>query len=167
MNLDELNCASTDAFAARLADIFEHSPWVAQRVAAHRPFADIGALHAAMCAAVAGAGADLQMALIRAHPQLAGKAAIRGELTESSQQEQRGAGLDQCSPEEFAEITRLNADYEARVGFPFIIAVKGHTRDSIIANMRARIAHGRDAEIVEALTQIERIARFRLDALLS
>ena len=120
-----------------------------------------------MCAAVAGAGADLQMALIRSHPQLAGKAAIRGELTESSQQEQRGAGLDQCSPEEFAEITRLNADYEARFGFPFIIAVKGHTRDSIIANMRARIAHGRDAEIVEALTQIERIARFRLDALLS
>ena len=118
-------------------------------------------------AAVADAGETLQMALIRAHPQLAGKAAIRGELTESSTNEQRGAGLDQCSPEEFAEITQLNADYDARFGFPFILAVKGHTRSSILANMRARIGHDRDAEITEALKQIERIARFRLEALLS
>ena len=95
----------------------------------------------------------------------ANKAAIRGELTESSTNEQRGAGLDQCSPEQFAEITRLNADYDARFGFPFILAVKGHTRDSIIANMRARIGHDRDAEIAEALKQIERIAGFRLEAL--
>ncbi|HWT15523.1 MAG TPA: 2-oxo-4-hydroxy-4-carboxy-5-ureidoimidazoline decarboxylase, partial [Patescibacteria group bacterium] len=77
------------------------------------------------------------------------------------------AGLDQCTPEEFAEITRLNADYDARFGFPFILAVKGQTRSSILANMRARLGHERDAEIAEALNQIERIARFRLDALLS
>ena len=109
----------------------------------------------------------LQMALIRAHPQLAGKAAIRGDLTESSTNEQRGAGLDQCTPAEFAEITRLNADYDARFGFPFILAVKGHTRSSILANMRVRLDHERDAEIAEALKQIERIARFRLEALLS
>ena len=165
MTLDSLNRADPDAFVAALGGIFEHSPWVAERVVAHRPFASIEALHAAMCAAVAAAGHERQMALIRAHPQLAGKAAIRGELTESSTNEQRGAGLDQCSPEQFAEITRLNADYDARFGFPFILAVKGHTRDSIIANMRARIGHDRDAEIAEALKQIERIAGFRLEAL--
>lgn len=166
MTLDRLNRTDPDAFVAALGGIFEHSPWVAEQVVAHRPFASIEALHAAMCAAVAAAGRERQMALIRAHPQLAGKAAIRGELTESSTNEQRGAGLDQCSPEQFAEITRLNADYDARFGFPFILAVKGHTRDSIIANMRARIGHDRDAEIAEALKQIERIARFRLDALI-
>lgn len=166
MTLDALNHSPPEAFVAALGGIFEHSPWVAERVAAQRPFASVEALHAAMCRAVAEAGGTLQMALIRAHPQLAGKAAIRGELTEASTNEQRGAGLDQCTPEEFADITRLNADYEARFGFPFILAVKGHTRASIIANMRARIAHGREAEIAEALKQIERIARFRLDALL-
>ena len=167
MTLDELNRCTDEPFRAALGGIFEHSPWVAERVVAQRPFASVEALHAAMCAAVAGAGETLQMALIRAHPQLAGKAAIRGELTAASTSEQRGAGLDQCSPEEFAEITRLNADYEARFGFPFILAVKGHTRTSIIANMRARLGHAREAEIAEALAQIERIARFRLDALLS
>ncbi len=167
MTLDSLNRADPNAFVAALAGIFEHSPWVAERVLAQRPFADVDALHAAMCAAVADAGETLQMALIRAHPQLAGKAAIRGELTASSTSEQRGAGLDQCSPEEFAEITQLNADYDVRFGFPFILAVKGHTRSSILANMRARLGHDRDAEIAEALKQIERIARFRLEALLS
>lgn len=167
MTLDELNRCTDERFHTALAGLFEHSPWVAERVVALRPFASVGALHAAMCAVVANAGAVAQMALIRAHPQLAGKAAIRGELTASSRNEQRGAGLDQCTPEEFAEITRLNADYDARFGFPFILAVKGQTRSSILANMRARLGHERDAEIAEALNQIERIARFRLDALLS
>lgn len=167
MTLDDLNRTAPDAFVAALSGIFEHSPWVAEQVVAQRPFASVESLHAAMSAAVAIADHDTQMALIRAHPQLAGKAAIRGELTESSTHEQRGAGLDQCSFEEFAEITRLNADYDARFGFPFILAVKGHTRATVIANMRARIAHDRDAEIAEALMQIERIAWFRLDALLS
>lgn len=167
MTLDALNQSPPAAFVAAVGGVFEHSPWVAERVAAQRPFASVEALHGAMCAAVAAAGETLQMALIRAHPQLAGKAAIRGELTAASTNEQRGAGLDQCSPEEFAEITRLNSDYEARFGFPFILAVTGHTRTSIIANMRARLGHAREAEIAEALKQIERIARFRLEALLS
>lgn len=164
--LASLNLASADTFVSMLAGIFEHSPWVAERVLAQRPFASLDALHAAMCAAVQGAGSELQLALIRAHPQLAGKAAVRGELTEASTNEQRSAGLDQCSPEEFAAITQLNDEYDARFGFPFILAVKGHARDSIIANMRARIGHDREAEIAEALRQIERIARFRLQALL-
>ena len=166
MTLNELNESDSARFIAALADIFEHSPWVAEGVVALRPFASVDDLHAAMCAALAAAGADAQMRLIRAHPQLAGKAAVRGELTAASTSEQRGAGLDQCTPEEFAEITRLNAEYEQRYQFPFIVAVKGHTRTSIIADMRARLSRPRDVEIAEALRQIERIAHFRLVALL-
>lgn len=167
MTLDELNRGTRADFTAALGGIFEHSPWIADGAFAARPFRDIDALHGAMCAVLAASDDDAKLALIRAHPQLAGKAAIRGELTAASTTEQRGAGLDQCSPDEFADITRLNADYDARFGFPFILAVKGHTRASIIAAMRARIGHERDTELAEALRQIERIARFRLDALLS
>lgn len=167
MTLDELNAMDAGAFNTRLADIFEHSPWVAEAVVAQRPFAGVADLHAAMCAAVAAAEPPLQMRMIRAHPQLAGKAAIRGELTAASTSEQRGAGLDQCSAEEFGEITQLNSAYDQRFGFPFILAVKGHTRGSIIVNMRERLANARAGEIAEALRQIGRIARFRLDALLS
>ena len=167
MTLDELNAMDAGAFNTALAGIFEHSPWVAEAVVAQRPFASVADLHAAMCAAVAAAEPPLQMRLIRAHPQLAGKAAIRGELTAASTSEQRGAGLDQCSAEEFGEITQLNSAYDQRFGFPFILAVKGHTRGSIIVNMRERLANARAGEIAEALRQIGRIARFRLDALLS
>ena len=103
---------------------------------------------------------------MRFHPQLAGKAAIAGELTESSTREQRGAGLDQCTPEEFARLTELNDAYQRTFGFPFILAVKDHTRDSILANMAARLPHDIVSERAEALQQIDRIARFRLDALL-
>lgn len=162
MNLDALNRLDDHEFTRVLADIFEHSPWVAERSWARRPFADIGELHAAMCRTLAEADMDAKLALIRAHPKLAGKAAIRGELTVASTQEQSGAGLSQCSPEEFAQITELNDAYEFRFGFPFILAVRGHNRGSIIANMRARLSNERDAEIGEALRQIERIASFRL-----
>ena len=167
MTLDELNAMDAGAFNTALAGIFEHSPWAAEAVVAQRPFASVADLHAAMCAAVAAAEPPLQMRLIRAHPQLAGKAAIRGELTAASTSEQRGAGLDQCSAEEFGEITQLNSAYDQRFGFPFILAVKGHTRGSIIVNMRERLANARAGEIAEALRQIGRIARFRLDAMIA
>ncbi len=163
MTLNELNQLDQHDFTHTLADIFEHSPWVAERVWAKRPFASVDDLHAAMCLTLAAADDAAKLGLIRAHPKLAGKAAIRGELTAASTQEQTGAGLGQCSPEEFAEITALNDAYDLAFGFPFILAVRGHDRGSIIANMRARIANERDAEIAEALRQIERIAAFRLD----
>jgi len=163
MNLDRLNGLSAGEFTATLGGIFEHSPWVAERSAAARPFADVDALHRAMCRVVATAGEAEQLALIRAHPELAGRAAIRGELTAASRSEQAGAGLDQCSADEYAELQALNSAYNERFGFPFILAVRGHTRHSIIAAMRARLDNARDAEIAEALRQIERIARFRLD----
>ena len=166
MTLDELNGLDAAAFVAALAHVFEHSPWVAQAVAAQRPFASVAALHAAMCTAVAEADAARQLALIRAHPQLAGRAAIAGELTEDSRKEQTGAGLDRCTPDEYARLTALNAAYDARFGFPFILAVRGHTRGSIIANLAARLDNPPAAEHAEALAQIGRIALFRLGDLL-
>ncbi len=166
MTLDELNALQRDAFVAALGAIYEHSPWVAEDVFALRPFAGVDEVHAAMSKAVVDAGEDAQLALLRAHPQLAGKAALRGELTEDSTREQQGAGLDQCSPEEYAQLHALNDQYQQRFGFPFILAVRGHTRASILANMAARVDNAREEEFAEALHQVDRIARFRLEALL-
>ena len=167
LSLHQLNHLPNADFAAALGDIFEHSPWVAQRTAARRPFASPQAVHSAMCATLQAASEREKFALIRAHPQLAGKAALRGELTADSTREQQGAGLDQCSPDEYAELHQLNADYEARFGFPFILAVKGHNRQSILAAWRLRLGHSPEQEFAEALQQIERIALFRLQARLS
>jgi len=165
--LDTLNAAARDAFVEKLGSVFEHSPWVAEAVVERRPFASVDALHEAMCAAVREAGSDAQLTLIRAHPELAGRAAIRGELTAASQQEQRGAGLDQCSAEEFARLHALNDAYRQRFGFPFIIAVRGHDRHSIMQAMQLRLGNERDAEIAEAMRQIERIAALRLADMLT
>lgn len=162
MTLDHLNEFDRTVFVAALGDIFEHSPWVAEAVYELRPFSRIDALHAAMTSAVEAAPMEQQLALIRAHPQLAGKAAIRGELTDASTREQRGAGLDQCTPEEFARLHALNAAYEEKFGFPFIIAVRGHTRGSIIDAMEQRLVNDPQREHTEALRQIASIARFRL-----
>ncbi|PKO58953.1 MAG: OHCU decarboxylase [Betaproteobacteria bacterium HGW-Betaproteobacteria-18] len=166
MTLDQLNSLDHGAFVARLGGIFEHSPWVAERVVAQRPFASVDALHAAMVEVVAAASNTEKLVLIRAHPQLAGKAAIRNELTAASRSEQHGAGLDQCSADEFSRITELNDAYQQRFGFPFILAVRGHGRDSIIANMAERLNNAPTHEHDEALRQIARIARFRLSDLI-
>ena len=164
MRLAGLNGLSREQFAAALGTIFEHSPWVAECAWDARPFVDLSALHAAMCSCVEARDDAAKLALIRAHPQLAGKAALRGELTQSSQREQSAAGLDQCSPEELARITALGQEYEGRFGFPFILAVAGHSRQSIIEALSARTGNSRDDEIAEALRQIERIALLRLRA---
>lgn len=164
--LGQLNTMPREMFRSALAGIFEHSPWVPDRAWSRRPFADIDGLHRVLCDVVAHADREEQLALIRAHPQLAGKAAIRGELTAASATEQSGAGLDQCSAEEYATITRLNAGYMEKFGFPFILAVRGHTRSSIIEALEARVDSSADAEFPEALRQIEKIARFRLESLL-
>lgn len=166
MTLDGINGFDRGTFIAVFADVFEHSPWVAERAFARAPFASGDDLHDAMCQAMLEATPAEQLALIRAHPQLAGKAAIRGELTDASTREQQGAGLDQCSPEEFARLTALNAAYQEKFGFPFIIAVRGHTRESVIAAMQARLANDIETEHAEALRQIEHIAGFRLAAMI-
>ena len=166
MTLTQLNALSLEEFVQLLGGVFEHSPWVASQAWEHRPFASGEDLHAAMCAQVDSAGTDAKLALIRAHPQLAGKAAIRGELTEASASEQEGAGLDRCSPEEYRLLHELNARYEQRFGFPFILAVRGHTRESILAALAARMENSREAEFDEALRQIGRIAELRLAAII-
>jgi 2-oxo-4-hydroxy-4-carboxy-5-ureidoimidazoline decarboxylase len=160
--LTELNALDEAAFVQRLGGIFEHSPWVTQQAFGKRPFASVEALHACMVAAIETAGTEAQLRLIRAHPELAGKAAVRGELTQDSTREQSGAGLNQCSPEEFATLQQLNADYNAKFGFPFIVAVRGHTRHSIIALFQQRLNNTVDAERQECLEQIYRIGQFRL-----
>lgn len=165
--LRDLSASGVEDFTRALDGIYEHSPWVAERAWAARPFASAEALRAALAAAVAHADPAEQLALIRAHPELAGRAAVRGELTELSRQEQGGAGLDRCSPEEFARLTELNAEYGRRFGFPFIIAVRGHTRASIIEALARRLSNTREKELREALHQIDHIAAIRLRARLA
>jgi 2-oxo-4-hydroxy-4-carboxy-5-ureidoimidazoline decarboxylase len=165
-SLSELNDMDVTAFVQLLGGVFEHSPWVAKGVVSQRPFATLAQLHAAMVAVIEGAGLPAQLRLIRAHPELAGKAALRGELTAESTREQSGAGLDQCSPEEFAALQRLNAEYKAKFDFPFIVAVRGHARQSIIALLGQRLANSVEVERTECLQQIYRIGLLRLQDLL-
>ncbi|MGS0892337.1 2-oxo-4-hydroxy-4-carboxy-5-ureidoimidazoline decarboxylase [Burkholderia stagnalis] len=164
--LDQLNTMAPAAFVAALSGIFEHSPWVAEVAAGERPYASIDALHKTMSGAVETAGEARQLALINAHPELAGKAAVRGELTAESTREQSGAGLAQCTQEEFDRLQTLNRTYREKFGFPFILAVRGYDRHGIIANFEARVNHSRTEELRASLDQIYRIARFRLDDLI-
>jgi 2-oxo-4-hydroxy-4-carboxy-5-ureidoimidazoline decarboxylase len=151
-------------FVARLGSVYEHSPWVAERAFTWRPFASLDALHAAMQDAMLAASADEKLALIRAHPELLGKLEA-AQLTDSSRAEQAGAGLDRCTPKQKARMQMLNAKYQEKFGFPFIVAVKGLDWGAIIERMEKRLAHTRAQEIGEALEQVGRIARFRLEAL--
>ena len=160
MQLSQMDQA---AFVAALDGIFEHSPWVAERAWGRRPFADREALLGTLVGAMQAAPRNAQLALIRAHPELAGKAAVRGELTTESSREQAGAGLAACSPEEFELIQALNGAYNAKFGFPFISAVRGLGRADIIAAMERRLGHDPEAEFAEALRQIARIAALRLE----
>ncbi|TQK02583.1 allantoate amidohydrolase [Herbaspirillum sp. SJZ107] len=169
--LSDLNRLDTAAFVDRLHGIYEHSPWIPERAAAGRPFASLAALKLALQDAVALASEDEQLSLLRAHPELAGKAAIAGELTAESTGEQAASGLDRCSPDEYAALHQLNAAYNARFGFPFILAVKGPTgqgltRQAIIATFRRRLGNGLPDEMAEALRQVHRIAEIRLNGLL-
>jgi len=158
-----------EAFVARFGGIYEHSPWVAEAVwdaggPPADPDTDPEALADAMAAAVEAAGEAAQLALLRAHPDLAGRLAVAGGLTADSASEQAGAGLDRCTPQEFAEFQRLNAAYKARFGFPFIIAVRGLDRAAVLEAFRRRLGNDRAAEFREALDQVHRIARLRLRA---
>jgi beta-ureidopropionase / N-carbamoyl-L-amino-acid hydrolase len=167
ISLQELNSVPAQQFVAALASIFERSPWVPERVVNARPFKSVLSLHEAMCNVVELASVDEQLALIRAHPELAGRAAIRGELTPESTREQQGAGLAACTPEEFARLHELNAAYRDKFGFPFILAVKGHNRSSVIAALQQRAGNTVEQERTVALEEIGRIAGFRLAELVT
>jgi N-carbamoyl-L-amino-acid hydrolase len=172
--LEQLNgSAARDvpAFVNTLHGIYEHSPWIPERAAKLGPFANITALKQALQGVVTGAERAEQLGLIRAHPELAGKAAIAGELTAESTGEQAKAGLDLCTPEEFATLQKLNGDYNAKFGFPFILAVKGATgkgltRQQIITTFTRRLRNQPEDELREALRQIGRIAEMRINDLL-
>lgn len=167
ITLDELNDLSAIEFVDKLKDIFEHSPWVAENVADNRPFKSLRSLHSGMVQAVGDASQRKQIDLICAHPDLAGKAALAGELTDSSTSEQAGAGLDSLSSEEYARFHELNDAYKSKFGFPFILAVKGHNKKSILRAFETRLENDADQEQIEALRQIGEIGRFRLEALLT
>jgi len=162
--LEALNGMPRGAFVAQLGSIYEHSPWVAERAYAARPYASLDVLHGAMQRAMLAASPGEQMALIRAHPELAGRLAV-ARLTDHSRAEQAGAGLDRVTPEERSRMQALNDRYREKFGFPFIVAVKGLGWSDIIESMEARLPNTREAEIATALEQIGRIARFRLEAL--
>lgn len=153
--------AAKDAFIARFGPVYEASPWVAEGVWPDPP-TDLPGLAKAMAAVVDAAPRAKKLALIRAHPELAGRA----KMAAASVQEQAGAGLDQCSAEEFEAFQRLNAAYNARFGFPFVVAVKGLTRADILAAFEARLASDPETEFATAIAQIHRIAAFRLADLL-
>ena len=169
--LSDLNNCDAATFVEHLRGIYEHSPWIPQRAAAQRPFANATALKLALQGVVGAASLDEQLGLIRAHPELAGKAAVAGRLTAESTNEQAKSGLHLCSAEEFAALHRLNADYNAKFGFPFILAVKGPdgqglTRRHVIATFTRRLKNQCADEIAECLRQIKRIAEIRLNDLL-
>lgn len=153
-------------FIARYGGVYEHSPWIAEAVWDRGEASDeVEGLAVAMAAVVEGTGRERQLELLRAHPDLAGKLAVAGELTMESSAEQAGAGLDRCSPQEFAEFQELNRTYLERFGFPFILAVRGRNRREILEAFRARVDNPPDAEFREALDQVHRIARLRLESL--
>jgi 2-oxo-4-hydroxy-4-carboxy-5-ureidoimidazoline decarboxylase len=163
MTLAQVNALSPEDFVAGFGDIAEHTPWVAERAATSRPFASRAAMVEAFQAAVAQAPEAELLALLRAHPDLAGRAAIAGELGAESTSEQAGAGLDTLTPEEFERFTALNGAYTARFGFPFILAVRGAGKHQILAAFETRVGGTRREELMTATAQVLRIIRFRLE----
>ncbi len=166
MTLEELNRLDLAGFVSQLGDVFEHSPWVAERGFGARPFIDVDALLNALVGVVKEADPAEQTALLRAHPDLAGKAARAGELTDHSTAEQVGAGLDALTYDEYERFHARNTAYLEKFGFPFILAVKGHDKNSILAAFERRLENTMAEERETALAQVAKIARFRLDALL-
>jgi 2-oxo-4-hydroxy-4-carboxy-5-ureidoimidazoline decarboxylase len=164
VTLADLNRLSPADFVAAVGDVFELAPWVAEAASARRPFATVVDLHAAMMGAVRAAPRDRQLDFLRRHPDLAGKAARAGAITEDSRHEQASVGLDTLSDEEFARFHRLNDAYKAKFGFPFIVCVRRHTRDSILAQFDRRLPNEADAEFATALQEVLYITRLRLSA---
>ncbi|MFM8866295.1 MAG: 2-oxo-4-hydroxy-4-carboxy-5-ureidoimidazoline decarboxylase [Limnohabitans sp.] len=168
LNLEQLNSASREDAARMLDGLYEHSPWIAEQALDARPFRSLAHLKHAMCEVLAHAGREAQIGLIRAHPELAGKAMVSKTLTAESTNEQTKAGLTDCTPEEFAKIQQLNADYNAKFGWPFILAVRGPrgvglNKAQIIEAFERRLHGHPDFELAECLRNIHRIVEIRLN----
>ncbi len=158
-----LNAADRATFVAAIGFAFEHSPWIAEAAWERRPFGDLDALHAALTGVVERAPDDRRVALIAAHPDLAGRVAREGRLTAASQDEQAAAGLDRLTAGELARFDAANAAYRARFGFPFVICAREHDQASILAALEQRAGNDRRTEIATALGEIAKIARLRLE----
>lgn len=168
LTLDQLNTAPMASVLQQLDGLYEHSPWIAAQALQQRPFASLTHFKHALAKTVTDAGRDAQLALVRAHPELAGRAAVRQSLTAESNAEQSQAGLTQCSPEEFEQLQQLNRAYNERFGFPFMLAVRGPrgtglTRQAIIATLERRLHNHVSVELPEALRNVHRVAELRLN----
>jgi 2-oxo-4-hydroxy-4-carboxy-5-ureidoimidazoline decarboxylase len=158
MTVAEINAMDRASFVAKVGWVFEHSPWVAERAWPERPFADLKSMHGAMSRQVREASREEQLSLLRAHPDLG----ARARMSDASAGEQSGAGLDRLTAEEFDRLTAANAAYRDTFGFPFLFAVKGSTKHGILAAIESRIGRAWEEEFETALTQVFRIAGFRL-----
>ena len=159
MTVSQLNALGSNDFVDQVGWVFEHSSWVARRAWKHRPFASLDDLHKRVCAEVTAASTPEKLALLRAHPDLG----ARARMSESSVKEQSGAGLDQLTPVEFARLHQYNEAYKTKFGFPFLFAVKGSDKLRILQALETRMQTSPEDEFQEALKQVFRIARFRLE----
>lgn len=165
--LTAINKLSRSAFVGLLGSIYEHSPWVAESAYQQRPFDTVQKLHKTMLDIVQASSMDDRLALIRNHPELAGREADEGTLTNDSQKEQSRAGLNQCSAEELAQLRGLNKSYLVKFGFPFVVAVSGLNKHRIIAAMQLRLQNDPDTEFNTSINEIGKIGQIRLDALIN
>ena len=161
-SLAAINALSPADFVAALGDVFEHAPWVAEAAAAGRPYATVTSLHEALMQAVYRAPRETQLAFVRGHPELGGKVARAGAMTDASKAEQGGLGLDRLDEEQFARFERLNRAYRDRFGFPFVICVRLQTRESILDQFEQRLRNDPETELRAALAEIGQITRLRL-----
>jgi 2-oxo-4-hydroxy-4-carboxy-5-ureidoimidazoline decarboxylase len=167
MSIGQVNDLSEKEFVAKFGSLYEHSPWVAEQAWNAHPFAGLDDLRGAMVEAVRAAPDGRKVDLIRAHPDLAGKAAVAGELTRESEGEQASAGLDRLSPEEYEAFTRMNREYREKFGFPMIVAVRRHGgKESILRSAKERLGNSMETETETALDEIHEIARLRLEDLI-
>src|SRR6201996_7278801 len=165
--LSDLNACSKDDFVRALANIFEHSPWIAEQAAAARPFAGVKQLFDAMKATVERAAPERRLALIKAHPDLASKTQRAAGLTAESNAEQNSVGLDRLSDAEYEAFERVNNAYRTKFGFPYIVCVRRQTKDSILLDFERRLPNDAAAEIKASIAEICRIAALRLDQLVT
>ncbi|MCK1705128.1 2-oxo-4-hydroxy-4-carboxy-5-ureidoimidazoline decarboxylase [Bradyrhizobium sp. 146] len=165
ISLSDLNAADEADFVAALANVVEYSPWIAGQLAAKRPFAGINQLHAALMAAIQSAEPEVQLALIRAHPDLANKTQRAAGLTAESTDEQNSAGLDRLSQAEYAAFERVNNAYRDKFDIPYIVCVRRHTRDSVLRDFETRLRNIAKTETRRAIEEIGRISALRLDQL--
>jgi 2-oxo-4-hydroxy-4-carboxy-5-ureidoimidazoline decarboxylase len=165
--ISDLNDMSKADFVAALGNIFEHSPWIAEQAAAARPFAGVRPLLAAMTAVIDAASPETRLALIRAHPDLANKTQRAAGLTMESTAEQNSAGLDRLSDAEYQAFERVNEAYREKFGFPYIVCVRRHTKDSVLRDFERRLPNDVTAEVATSIAEIGRIAALRLDQLVT